>query len=62
MAHLNVGYGAVAFVTGGALLLYAWALMRDPSPRLAMRLFGFSITYLTVLFVAMGVDAVIGVH
>jgi len=27
-----------------------------------MKLFGFSITYLTVLFVAMGVDAVIRVH
>ncbi len=62
VAHLNLGYGAVAFVTGGAFLLYAVALMRDPSPRRAMRLFGFSITYLTVLFVAMGVDAVVRVH
>jgi heme o synthase len=62
VAHLNLGYGAVALVTGGAFLLYAVALMRDPSPRRAMRLFGFSITYLTVLFVAMGVDAVVRVH
>jgi heme o synthase len=62
VAHLDLGYGAVAFVTGGAFLLYAVALMRDPSPRRAMRLFGFSITYLTVLFVAMGVDAVVRVH
>jgi len=27
-----------------------------------MRLFAFSITYLTALFVAMGVDAIIRVH
>jgi heme O synthase-like polyprenyltransferase len=27
-----------------------------------MRLFGFSITYLTALFVTMGVDAVVHVH
>jgi len=47
----------------GAMFLFrAWALHRDPSPRRAMRLFGFSITYLTVLFVAMGADAVVHVH
>jgi protoheme IX farnesyltransferase len=62
VAHLNIGYVAVAFVAGGAFFLYALALMRDPSPRRAMKLFGFSITYLTTLFVAMGVDAVIRVH
>lgn len=62
VAHLNLGYGAVALVAGGAFFASAVALMRDPSPRRAMRLFGFSITYLTVLFVAMGVDAVIRVH
>jgi heme O synthase-like polyprenyltransferase len=34
-------------------------LWRDPSPRRAMKLFGFSITYLAVLFVSMGADALI---
>jgi protoheme IX farnesyltransferase len=62
VAHLNLGYSAVAFVLGAAFFLYAGALWRDPSPRRAMKLFGFSITYLTVLFVAMGVDAVVRIH
>jgi len=62
VAHLNAGYAAVAFVAGGAFFGYALALRRDPSPRRAMRLFAFSITYLTALFVAMGVDAIIRVH
>ncbi len=62
VAHLNAGYAVVACALGGGFFVYAWALSRDPSPRRAMKLFGFSITYLTVLFVAMGVDAVIRVH
>jgi protoheme IX farnesyltransferase len=62
VAHLNIGYGAVAFVAGGAFFVYAVALMRNPSPRQAMKLFGFSITYLTALFVAMGIDAIVRVH
>jgi protoheme IX farnesyltransferase len=61
-AHLNFGYAVPAFVLGGLFFGYAWALRRDPSPRRAMKLFGFSITYLTALFVAMGADAVIRVH
>jgi protoheme IX farnesyltransferase len=62
VAHLNIGYAAVAFVAGGAFFVYAVALMRNPSPRQAMKLFGFSITYLTALFVAMGIDAIVRVH
>jgi len=61
-AHLNFAYAAVASLMGAMFLFRAWALHRDPSPRRAMRLFGFSITYLTVLFVAMGADAVVHVH
>jgi len=62
VAHLNFGYDVVAFVVGAAFFAYAVALARDPSPRRAMKVFGFSITYLTALFVAMGVDAVVRVH
>jgi protoheme IX farnesyltransferase len=62
VAHLNIGYAAVAFVAGGAFFVYAVSLMRNPSPRRAMKLFGFSITYLTALFVAMGIDAIVRVH
>jgi protoheme IX farnesyltransferase len=62
VAHLNAGYAATALVLGGLFFGFAWALLRDPSPRRAMKLFGFSITYLTALFVAMGADAVIRIH
>jgi protoheme IX farnesyltransferase len=62
VAHLNAGYAATALVFGGLFFGFAWALLRDPSPRRAMKLFGFSITYLTALFVAMGADAVIRIH
>jgi protoheme IX farnesyltransferase len=61
-AHLNLGYFVAALVLGGLFFGYAWALRRDPSPRRAMKLFGFSITYLTVLFIAMGADAVIRIR
>jgi protoheme IX farnesyltransferase len=62
VAHLNMGYAVAALLLGGLFFAYAWALVRDPSPRRAMKLFGFSITYLTALFIAMGVDAVVRVH
>jgi protoheme IX farnesyltransferase len=62
VAHLNLVYDAVAFALGAAFLAHAIALLREPTPKRAMRLFGFSITYLTALFVTMGVDAVVHVH
>jgi protoheme IX farnesyltransferase len=62
VAHLNAGYAVVAGVLGAVFLAYAVALSRDPTPRRAMKLFGFSITYLTALFVAIGVDAVVRIH
>jgi protoheme IX farnesyltransferase len=62
IAHLNWAYDAVAVLLGAAFFAYALALHRDPTPKRAMRLFGFSITYLTALFVAMGADAVVHVH
>jgi protoheme IX farnesyltransferase len=61
-AHLNLGYAVPALVLGGLFFGYAWALLRDPGPRRAMKLFGFSITYLTALFVVMGADAVIRIR
>jgi protoheme IX farnesyltransferase len=59
VAHLSIGFLLVALVAGVAFLSYAVRLHRDPTPRRAMQVFGFSITYLTVLFAAMGVDAVV---
>ncbi|HVC69990.1 MAG TPA: heme o synthase [Acidimicrobiales bacterium] len=61
-AHLNLGYFVAALILGAVFFVYAWALLRDPSPRRAMKLFGFSITYLTALFVAMGIDAIVRIH
>jgi protoheme IX farnesyltransferase len=46
-------------VLGAAFFVQALWLLRDASPKRAMKLFGFSITYLTVLFVAMGVTAIV---
>ncbi len=59
IAHLGPGYLVVAAVLGALFFGYAWSLRRSPTRQRAMRLFGYSITYLTVLFVAMGVDAVV---
>jgi heme o synthase len=59
VAHLSVGYVVVALVLGTAFVRYAVGLRQEPTASRAMKVFGFSITYLTVLFVTMGVDAVV---
>jgi heme o synthase len=58
VAHLSWLYGVSAVVLGGMFLWGGIDLLRGPTPSKAMRLFGFSITYVTLLFVAMAVDAV----
>ena len=42
-------------------MFVGWSVrvLRSPTTRNAMRLFGYSITYLTVLFVAMAVDQLV---
>jgi len=62
VAHLNLAYDVIAFALGAAFFAGALGLMRDPTPKRAMKLFGFSITYLTALFVTMGVDAVVHIR
>jgi len=59
VAHLGLAYVVVAGLLGAVFLARALALWRDPSPRRAMQLFGWSITYLTLLFVTMGVVALV---
>ncbi len=59
VTHLGPVFFGVSMVLGGAFFWRACALRHDPSPRRAMQLFGFSITYLTLLFLAMGVTAVV---
>jgi protoheme IX farnesyltransferase len=57
-------YTATAIVAGGWFLLEAYALKRfvtqgGAAAQRAMRLFHFSITYLSLLFLAVGVDALV---
>ncbi|MGI9606860.1 MAG: heme o synthase [Acidimicrobiales bacterium] len=59
IADMGWIYLVAAAVSGAAFTGYAVALLRDPTPERAMKLFTFSITYLTVLFVAMAADQLI---
>jgi protoheme IX farnesyltransferase len=49
-------YLAAAIVLGGVFTWHATQLARSGTPERAMRLFGYSITYVTLLFGAMAVD------
>jgi heme o synthase len=52
-------YLATALVLGGIFTLLAVRLLREGTPDLAMRLFTWSITYVTLLFGAMAVDQLV---
>jgi protoheme IX farnesyltransferase len=56
VAHMGVLYLAAAFVLGGVFTWYAVQLLRSATPARAMRLFTWSITYITLLFGAMALD------
>ena len=58
--QFGIAYVAEAAVLGAALLALALALRRDPTPRRAGLLFHYSLLYLALLFVAVGVDPLIG--
>ena len=60
VASLGIVYLVGAAVLGAAFLAMAAELWMQPSPKVAMRLFRFSITYLTLLFVVMAIDIFIG--
>ena len=63
VAHLGWIYFAVAAVAGALYLLDAFRLRSDEgTPKSAMRLFKFSITYVTLIFVAMAVDVLVRYH
>ncbi len=59
VADLGWIYGVAAVVLGGVFLAGTIALERRPSPAASMRLFGFSITYVTLLFGAMTLDVLV---
>ena len=59
LGHMGAVYLAVALVLGATFTGKAVQLARSHDPGSAMRLFKFSITYITLLFAAMAVDQLI---
>ena len=59
VAHMGLIYFAAALVLGGVFVAQSVALQRDGSTARAMKLFHYSITYVTLLFAAMAVDQLI---
>jgi protoheme IX farnesyltransferase len=56
VAHLGWLYVIAAGLSGAVFLAYTVQLWRDFSVKTAMKVFHWSITYLTIVFVAMAVD------
>jgi protoheme IX farnesyltransferase len=59
VADLGWIYLATAVVLGAGFLLATIALSRIPSPAASMKVFTYSITYVTVLFLALTVDVLV---
>lgn len=59
IASMGWIYTGAAIVSGALFTGYAVQLLRDPTPKRAMTVFTFSITYLSVLFIAMAVDQLV---
>lgn len=59
VGHMGAVYLVSALALGAVFMAFAVKLLRDRSASTAMRTFHFSITYLTLLFVAMGVDVLV---
>jgi len=52
-------YWVAAIVLGAVFTAFSVQLLRDPTPKRAMRLFTWSITYITLLFGAMALDQLV---
>lgn len=59
VAGLGWIYGIAAVVLGAMFIGGTLLLRRSPTPANSMRVFGFSITYVTVLFTAMTLDVLV---
>ena len=59
VADMGAVYVAAALILGALFGVLALAVQRDPTERAAMRLFSYSITYVTLLFAAMIVDVLV---
>jgi protoheme IX farnesyltransferase len=60
VAHMGFIYLGAAIVLGAIFLLFAIQLLRDNTSARAMRLFSYSISYVTLLFGAMALDQLVG--
>ncbi len=57
VAHMGLIYLAGAILLGGLFLFHAFAMWREGTDRRAVRLYKFSIAYLTALFALVVLDA-----
>jgi protoheme IX farnesyltransferase len=62
VGHMGVLYVVSAAVLGAVFFGYAVRLRQLTTPKAAMRLFQYSITYLTLLFAAMAGDVLVRFH
>ena len=59
VADLGAIYWVAAIVLGAVFTAFAVRLYQDPTPKRAMRVFSWSITYVTLLFGAMALDVLV---
>jgi protoheme IX farnesyltransferase len=59
VAGMGPLYLGTALVLGGLFTLMSWRLVHDATAARAMRLFSYSITYITLLFGAMALDQLV---
>jgi protoheme IX farnesyltransferase len=62
VGHMGLLYLVSALVLGAAFLFFAVRLRQQATPKAAMKLFSYSITYLTLLFAAMAGDVLVRFH
>ena len=59
VADMGVVYLVTAIAMGAIFTLFSFQVMTNPTKKSAMRLFGFSISYITILFSLMAVDQLV---
>jgi heme o synthase len=59
LGTFGVGYLVAAVILGGAFCALAWRLWREQTPARAAVLFHYSLLYLSLLFLAVAIDAVV---
>lgn len=59
VANMGMIYIVSAVVLGGVFTAMAVQVLRNPDPKVAMRMFGYSISYITLLFGAMALDEIV---